>query len=471
MDIATLRPSSNTLSAPQIRQAVDTWRVGQVLEARVVSSPSSGSVTLKVGDLVLTTKGPLPERLLQGPLQLQVQSTGAQPTLKIITPGVPPETPATEALRRALPRQLPLPPLLANLAGLAARPSETLASLPGPVVVALEQLMAAIPDAKQLASAPGVARAFQDSGLFLERKLRGGDESGTAKSLVHDFKAALLRTVAAVRAATPISPPVAADKSAASAMSAGGLPIAAASARNPAAPLAAPPLPESTAATTLRAASGAVFAPRGGGAADDDHATLGTLSSPRPGTANAAVALPPLRGAALVPQARVEPSITGGLPPELMLRQLAEQLEGAVARLTAAQASQLPSEENSRPLAWTFELPVRHQSQLDVMGVRIKREDADDKQKNARHGWTVTLSFDFPETGPFYAQLKVLGKAVACRFTAESEQTLQRLQQEMKKLDQSLRDAGLEVGELRAHQGTMPRAEHPPFSPLLDLRA
>lgn len=470
MDITTLRPASTTLSAPQIRQAVDTWRVGQVLEARVVSSTSTGSVTLKVGDLVLTTQGPLPERLLQGTLQLQVQSAGPQPTLKVVTPALPQEPATAEALRRALPRQLPLPPLLANLAGFTARPPPSLAALPPPVIAALEQLMAAIPDTKQLASASGVARAFQDSGLFLERKLRGGDRTAEDKNLAHDFKAALLRTVAALRSAAPAPPPLpAADKNAASA-AANGLPVAAATARNPEAPPSTPPSAANPMPTNLRAVTGTVLA-SGDTAGDDVHLASSPSSSPRPSIPPSSTALPPLRGAALMPQARAEPSIAGGLAPELVLRQLAEQLEGAVARITAAQASQLPSEENPRPLAWTFELPVRHQSQLDVLGVHIERDAAHDQQKNTTHGWTVTLSFDFPETGAFYAQLKVLGNMVTCRFTAEREQTWQRLQQELKRLDQSLRDAGLEVGELRARQGTMPRAEPSHLSPLLDLRA
>lgn len=473
MDIATLRPSSTTLTAPQIRQAVDTWRVGQVLEASVVSATRGGSVTLKVGELVLTTKGPLPERLLQGTLQLQVQSGGPQPTLKVITPASPPVSAAADALRQALPRQLPLPPLLANLAGFAARPSESLAALPRPVIAALEQLMAAIPDTKQLASAKGVASAFQDSGLFLERKLRGGKTSTIDKRLADDFKAALLRTAAAVRTAASAPAPTPGPAAGKTAMpTAGtGLSVAGAAARNPEAPTSAAQSVASTTPPSLRAGSASVLALPDGASDKDGQESSASSLLPRSGAATSSTTLPPLRGVPLSPQGRAEPSITSGMAPELALRQLAEQLEGAVSRITAAQASQVPSEENPRPMAWTFELPVRHQSQLDVVGVHIERDDAREQQKGAAHGWTVTLSFDFPETGAFHAQLKVLGKVVACRFTAEREQTWQQLQRELNRLDQSLRNAGLEVRELGVRQGTLPRAQQPHFGPLLDLRA
>lgn len=473
MDIATLRPSSTLMSATQIRQAVADWRVGQVLEARVVSSSDPSSVTLKVGDLVLTTQGTVPQRLLQGTLQLQVQSVGPQPTLRIIVPAIAPDTPGADALRRALPRQQPLPPLLANLTGLAARSAASLNAIPRPVLVALDQLMAAIPDAKQLSSADGVARALQDSGLFLERKLRTRDPLALDTKLAHDFKAALLRTAAAVRSAAMATNANASgnEKGATSATLGNTMQMTAATARNPSSSLTTPLSPETSAAPALRTTLAATLAIADDAATKDTDASSAPATTSRSNLAESIAALPPLRGGAVAPQARAEPTITAALPPALILRELADQLEGAVARLTTAQASQLPNEENSRPLSWTFELPVRHQSHIDVVGVHIERDESNNQENNARHGWHVTLSFDFPETGAFYAQLKVLGKAVTCRFTAERDQTLQRLQSELKKLDQSLRDAGLEVGELGARQGTMPRAQQSLFGPLLDLRA
>lgn len=473
MDIATLRPSSTLMSATQIRESVAAWRVGQVLEARVVPSSDPASVTLKVGDLVLTTKSSVPQRLLQGTLQLQVQSVGPQPTLRILGPAPTPDAPGADALRHALPRQQPLPPLLASLMGLATRSTESLNAIPRPVLMALDRLMAAIPEAKQLGSAAGVARALQDSGLFLERKLRTRDAPALETRFAQDFKAALLRTAAAVRAATTASNPniTVSDKSGATAATVESLPVTGATARNPSSALPAPSTSDNTATPTVRSPLAATLAAGSGAKAEGRDTNSATGTAPRSGSTEPGTALPPLRGAAVAPQGRAEPTITSASPPELILRQLAEQLEGAVARLTTVQASQLPSEENPRSLSWTFELPVRHQSQLDVVGVHIEREEASSEGNNARHGWSVTLSFDFPETGAFFAQLKVLGKAVTCRFTAEREQTLQRLQSELKKLDQSLRDAGLEVGELRARQGTMPRAAQSPFGPLLDLRA
>lgn len=471
MDIPTLRSSSALLSAPQLRQAVDTWRVGQVLQADVVSAADSNSVTLKVGDLVLTTQGALPQRLRQGVLQLQVQSLGPQPTLRVISPLTAQDAPGIEALRLALPRQLPLPPLLANLAGFLARsPEAGIAALPRPVLAALEQLVAAMPDAKQLASAGGVARALQDSGLFLERKLRGGKPPPDAEHLKRDFKAALLRTAAALQSAT--SPMAQAGKSTPPGTRADELQVTAAAARAAAIPATATPSQPNTAAMSLRTYPAGSVLPVSATGTEARTGTAATTTSPRPSSDAFVAALPPLRGGAILPQGRVEPTITNAMPLEIALRQLADQLEGAVARLTTAQASQLNSEENPRPLAWTFELPVRHQAQLDVLGVRIERDDEDNNsRKSGSQGWNVTLSFDFPETGAFYAQLRVHGKVVTCRFTAEREPTLQRLQQELKRLDQSLRDAGLEVGELRARQGTMPRADSAHFGPLLDLQA
>lgn len=469
MDPLTLRPSSVSLSPPQVQRVVDTWRVGQVLEASVVSPPGSDSVTLKVGDLVLTAKGGLPEQLQRGPLQLLVQSVGAQPSLRVLTPPGTVETASTQALRQTLPRQMPLPPLLANLSRFLEAPRESLPGFPREVVLALERLIATIPEVRQVSQANGVARAVQDSGLFLESKLRTLDSTQAKQVLSQDFKAALLQTLAAIKKASSPPPQTSASAATSRPPQAEGLQATAALARNPPAPLStaqgtgggpAPGTPAPPAATVAGLGPAPKETSEGGAQATARAWLLPTAGTP-----------PPLRGTSPAPQGRVDPTITAALSPELALRQLVEQLEGAVARLSATQASQLPSDDTQRPPAWTFELPVRHQSHVDLVGVHIERDAETGKEQAHGLGWNVTLSFDFPETGAFYAQLKVLGKSVGCRFTAERQQTVQQLERKLSQLDQSLRDAGLEVGELRARQGSMPPAKHLTLSPLLDLRA
>lgn len=95
-----------------------TWQAGTLLQAPVIAP--EGLVTLCVGNISLTEKSLIPLQQDQ-PLQPQVMEAGANPVLKIIHNTVscsPDAQQITGALRTCLPRQAPLPQLLARLAPL-----------------------------------------------------------------------------------------------------------------------------------------------------------------------------------------------------------------------------------------------------------------------------------------------------------------------------------------------------------------
>lgn len=169
-------------------QAGSTWKVGQLLQAIVDARLPDGTVTLRVGTLLIEGHSDLPLRPGQL-LALQVAQSGSPTVLRIV-----PETAAetdgiNRALRQALPRQGQIQPLLDALAGLTrgpGPPSPALATLAG-------RLLSRLPDIQTLTVPGEFKQALRDSGAFLEARLARGDAPAS------DFKAMLLQLQALLR--------------------------------------------------------------------------------------------------------------------------------------------------------------------------------------------------------------------------------------------------------------------------------
>lgn len=174
-------------------KALDAWRVGQVLNATVIETAARGAITLRINNTLIQAQSQLPVSPGQQ-LSLQVANAGKQTVLKVIEPATLTD-PLTQALRVALPRQAALPPLLANLAWLAA-PSEK-AQLSPAVTQLASQLFNNLASAASATTAQGLKDALYNSGPFLENKLaHAADQQG----LKNDVKAGLLRLLEGLHA-------------------------------------------------------------------------------------------------------------------------------------------------------------------------------------------------------------------------------------------------------------------------------
>lgn len=179
------------------------WQAGTLLQALVKNIAPEGLVTLRVGNTLLTGKSPIPLQLGQT-LQLQVIEAGAKPVLKIIhnTPsGNSDAQQITEALRASLPRQAPLPQLLARLAPLAQPQAEAGAGLTRPLLEQISQLINRLAHSGDTFHGAGLRRALADSGVLLEAKLARADSRPAQFS--SDIKAGLLQLRAALVTTIP----------------------------------------------------------------------------------------------------------------------------------------------------------------------------------------------------------------------------------------------------------------------------
>lgn len=191
-----IRPTSPQEANPA---AIKAWQVGQILSATVVGVSTPGSVTLRINHLLLAAQTTLALQTGQA-LKLEVVKGGDQPTLKIVPPPSPPDTQG-QALRQALPRQLPLAPLLANLTALA-NPAQAAQTPAGNEVAQLaRQVMEGLSGRGDIAQGAGLKQAVRNSGVFLEARLAAALTSG-APLPAGDLKAGLLRLLAGLRGQT-----------------------------------------------------------------------------------------------------------------------------------------------------------------------------------------------------------------------------------------------------------------------------
>ncbi|MBL3599391.1 MAG: flagellar hook-length control protein FliK [gamma proteobacterium endosymbiont of Lamellibrachia anaximandri] len=156
--------------------------------------------------------------------------------------------------------------------------------------------------------------------------------------------------------------------------------------------------------------------------------------------------------------------------PLRFLLDLLKQLDGGLARIQSNQLASLPQEDPTRQ-TWQFELPIRHNEQLDVFRIRLQKEPGKSGEKEDAV-WSLTLRMNLEPLGPMRIQLRLQGEAISSVLWAEQAETTSLIQNNLEKLRSALEKAGLDVTKLEAHQGKSDRDEQLPRGlSLLDEKA
>ena len=168
-------------------------KLGQILQARVLSENLAGRIKLSIGGTELTARTPLQVTAGQS-LTLQVISTAPLPELKPLSLSSPPPL-QNEALKRILPRQRPLSELFELLPQLRSMKSHN------PAQDQIKQAVQALVEHLLRVDHPrfrqGLKTALLDSGLFTERHLVQQEPRG------NDLKLKLLRLYDLVKTLLP----------------------------------------------------------------------------------------------------------------------------------------------------------------------------------------------------------------------------------------------------------------------------
>ncbi|MEN8803537.1 MAG: flagellar hook-length control protein FliK [Thiogranum sp.] len=434
------------------------WQVGQLLQATVTES-HTGKVLLAIGNRQISAETSLAFEKGQQ-LTLQVRSLGEQPVLKITTPQG--ESPINSAIRLLLPKQGPIPPLLATMGRLTRSHDPSVPSLINELVRSVVKQM---PDTQTAATPQGLKKAIGESGVFLERQLLQQHNSTHRPLFIDlDFKANLLRLVQLVRhwpgssgQTTANAPQSAAGTSATGAQAA---PPGTTAERGAAAQTTASTdqIQRTVQASVNGKAATATPAPA---STTSLQATAGSATGTGPATPPslpAGALAPPLRGSMPVPQSALQNNL------ELLNRavdfrtDLLHQAEAALARIQLHQLAALPREGERGLLEWLLEVPIRRGEDIDLWSMRVFAEQQQQQPETRQQvpNWSVQLAFDLPGLGPMQAQVQLAGEQVSTRFWAEQQATLPLLREHMHELRQALSEAGLDVGQLECQPGPRP---------------
>ncbi|MCO1622715.1 flagellar hook-length control protein FliK [Pseudomonas putida] len=294
-------------------------------------------------------------------------------------------------------RQASLPGLLNALQQLANS-----ASSDGELRSSASNLLASLPDARQLSDGKTLAQALGNSGAFLEAKLLGGLGAGVAS----DLKAQLVRLVAQASANAPSNPMIA----------------------------------SATLAQTVPAMA---------------RNALGMLDRVSPRTTPGAFPLPSRLLQAMEDEGDLQ-----------QLLRLAAAAISRLQSHTLSSLQQSGTLENGNlQTTWQTEVPIRHGQDFIPLQIKLQREETPQQRADRQHGaqeprqalWRIELAFDLSPLGPLQVQAQLSQGRLSGQLWAEREQTARLIDTQLGALRERLLAQGLEVGDLECHQGIPPQ--------------
>lgn len=382
------------------------------------------------------------------------------------------------ASQSAAARQSGLSGLFANLGGATD-------ALPAPLQQAAAQLLAARPALTEALSGSDVQSAFANSGLFLEAGLAGGLAMPGEAGGPPDLKAALLvfRQLLSTYDEGPVSDGdvtpasgIAAVADAAQGSSTGSSTGSAMTSAGAGGTLLeallglsadqAPPLAPGEAGI---AAAGRALAQEIEGepaatpspATQPGDASEATGAAVRSGPQAPEVPPPPYRGAAPVAQAVATATLGSDATTHEVVRRLAADTDGALARQTLLQIASLPGQgdagaaDRTMP-RWNFEIPFATPQGTAVAQFEISGDGGGQAAASSHRVWRARFSLNVEPAGPVHALVSFSGGATSVRMWAERPQTAAQLRASAPELGAALREADLEPGDIVIGDGAPP---------------
>ncbi len=486
-------PHTNTPLSAQMLKAIEVMlqdlQLGKVFDV-IVTRVAGSTVTLQIPGA--PTDAPVLQTEMKSPpplgtrLTLQLDDHATKPELKVIATPNSPQDAVSRNLRVGLQLQKAITPLLANLTLLSNTAGKAPVDLPEVVIDTARQVLAQLPHAVQIKDPQMLRQAMQQSGPYLESLLakqttpgkagaapqpalaitdtragqqtRAGNEANqqlrmdlanqTIQAMtqamqrqpVNDVRANLLRLAAVIRA---VSEQQALQKNTATTGDDPGVRL------QPNKPLA-PAIPPALLDTKPSPIASETNPPL---------AAKPQTNTPYPSANTPGQNM--IRSQAPQPQASVQASLAGILDQKSALDELLGQVDGALARIHVQQLQTAATEQQHRPV-WVMELPVRTEQGVDLFDMRIQRDTEDHAPGDPQAPWSVNLAFDLEKLGAIRARITLYGEdRISTVFWAEQHETSTYFNQHLDKLENRLKQVGLDVARLDCRCG---KPDSPPPS-------
>lgn len=149
------------------------------------------------------------------------------------------------------------------------------------------------------------------------------------------------------------------------------------------------------------------------------------------------------------------------------MQELAQQTEGALARVTSTQLLNTESARTDAPV-WLVEIPLRQEDRPELLRLRFEREAAETEHSPAR--WSVEIAMDLGAAGQLHARISLQQRRCTVQLRSESPQLIEALNRDAHALTAALQAEGLLIERVICLHGA-PVGESTPPIRLLDFHA
>ena len=454
-------PSLSKILTEPIPDVTKTWKVGQVLNATAErNAAAQDNVLMRIGQSVLQAKTPVALKAGDA-LKLLVKSLGDRPVLKIQTAASQPLI-AAQNLKSFIGRQQDLTSLL-QLSQKIIESSLT----PKTLKQQLIDLNQKLPTAEQATQAKTLEKLIQNSGVFLESKLKhlqkytplhntrgfnAPHQNSQHNALTQDVKSQLLRISAQLKSELP------------------ELPAKSPITRNPQTvidPLVKQFIKGEISLTQLSTLLTIQLPKKHSQLIQQALTTADINLLPKELKNSFTVLLNYLQQHANPKQ--IQDNLSGLLKTMELLQELKTAVDGVLAKISSQQLTTLTRETDSL-LLLLFDIVLKDKTENHLIQFRLEQEKSAKDQNASR--WTVALNFNFKELGPIQARLHLTDNHISTVFRAEQENTAKNISKQINLLDTAFRRIGFDAIHLDVSQGDISKPrDFPKNVHILDEKA
>ena len=402
--IAPTSSENNLNNAPP-----PNWKVSQLLQA-VITRITEKQLFLNIEGIKANTLKPAMLDLHVGDtLELKIEKLKPMPQFQIIRSLPKANTDfANYQVKNTISHDNSITPLLKNISFIANRPALSPSPLPAETNAAVRDLFKNIPSVFKLKSAPQIKNHIENSGLFIENKIRNQilsviQHSQVTKNNINNVKVNIkplleLDLGAQLhRVATLIRTQLTETKSI---------------------PLQTTPL------------------------ANNNKVIQQQQNRP-------------------VQPARVpteQTSLQNITHREEAMQTFLRQIESSLTHLQQTQLQNLNESQAGRPL-WLMELPVKNGQDIDLFELKISKDETSQTDDEDKKIWNVTLKFNLSGLGKIKAHITMQNEIVSTQFYSEKPAVLGLFQENFDFLRNRLNYNGLNVGKIECARANLSDAD------------
>lgn len=370
------------------------WKVSQLIQA-IITKITDKQLFLNIQGVKANTPKPTGLDLHVGDtLKLQIEQLKPMPQFRIVrfqpTPNL---NVINTAAKSVNPEQISILPMLKNISFVANRPALHPSPLSAETNMAVRNLFKQIPSVFNLKTAPQVKEHLQNSGLFVENKIK--NEILSAIQHVHVNK------ISSSKANLNIKPLLERDLS-----------------------------------VQLHRIADLIRAQLTPTKTDNNktHTPTNTNTNPRQ------------QPSRLTTNQATLQNITQR---EEAMQTFLRQIESSLTHMQQTQLQTLNESQAGRPV-WLMELPVKDGQNIDLFELRIEQDETSQTgDTDAKKIWNVTLSFNLEGLGKIKAHITMQDDLISTQFYSDKAETLNLFQENFDLLRNRLSYNGLNVGKIK----------------------